>query len=85
MAVATRRVAYVCSPVVPSVDSAATSMTSDPASQPTKSRRRPATSSAIGTISASCGLRAIKDRTSPAAIGRLCRASHQEIEMTFRR
>ena len=55
-------------------------MASDPAAQPTKARACPATSSATGTISASCGLRAIRHSTSPAANGWLWRNSHQQIE-----
>src|SRR6266516_4997163 len=39
-----------------------------------------ARSSATGTISASCGLNAIKLSTSPAAKGRLWRNSHQQME-----
>src|SRR6267143_2085246 len=62
------------------VASAAPSMPSEPAAHPTNTLDCPATSRATGTISASCGLSAIKESTSPAASGRLCRNSHQEIE-----
>ena len=62
------------------VASAAPSMASEPTAQPKNTRDWPATSSAAGTISASCGLSAIKHSTSPAAKGRLWRDSHQQME-----
>src|SRR2546428_2690351 len=75
-----RRIAYVSRPATPMVASATPSMTSEPAAQPRNARDWPATSSATGNISASCGLIAISESTSPAASGRLCRKSHQEID-----
>src|SRR2546423_14738053 len=62
------------------VASAAPSMASEPTTQPKNTRDWPATSSAAGTISASCGLSAIKHSTSPAAKGRVWRDSQQQIE-----
>src|SRR3989442_558932 len=67
---------------MPTDASAAPSMTSEPAAQPRNARLCPATSSATGTTRASCGLSAIKERTSPAASGRLRRNTHQETETT---
>src|SRR6266550_1137980 len=62
------------------VASATPSMTSEPAAQPKNARDWPATSSAAGSSKASCGLIAISESTSPAASGRLCRKSHQDID-----